>query len=239
MSREQLLTTTFVELADTLVADFDALDLFHTLNERAVALLGADQAGLILADQRGELQVVASTSHAVQLLEILQLQNEEGPCLDCFRSGQAQVNLGLEEFEERWPRFGVAAREAGFQSTHAIPMRLRSDVIGSLNLFCESRSLLSDEDVSLGQALADIATVGLLQERLVRKQELLSEQLQTALNSRILIEQAKGFLAERAAVDIDEAFNLIRAHSRRSRAPMVTVSRGVISGEIDVATLRG
>ena len=238
MSREQLLTRTFVELADTLVTDFDALDLFHMLTDRAVELLGADQAGLILADHRGRLQVVASTSHAVQLLEVFQLQNEEGPCLACVQSGHAQVNLDLEEVEERWPRFRAAAREAGFRSTHAIPMRLRSEVIGSLNLFCVGQSMLSDDDVALGQALADVATIGLLQERVIKQQEVLSEQLQTALNSRILIEQAKGVLAERAGVGIDEAFDLIRAHSRRSRQPLLQVARGVASGEIDDATLR-
>ena len=239
MSRERLVTTTFVELADTLVAEFDALDFMHTLTERAVELLDADAAGLILSDPRGRLQVVATTHHDAQVLEVFQIQNDEGPCLECFLTGQALVNLDLDEVTDRWPRFRVATREAGFRSTHAIPMRLRDETIGALNLYCRDRVELSDADVSLGQAMADIATIGLLQERVVRQQGLLAEQLQSALNSRVLIEQAKGVLAERAALGIDDAFELMRAHSRRTRRSLTDVARALLHGEIDVETLRG
>lgn len=239
MSREQMLADTFVELADTLVTEFEAIDLMHTLTDRAVALLEADASGLILADPRGGLEVVASTSHAAQLLELFVIQNHEGPCLECLRTGEPLVNLDLDEVEERWPRFRAATREAGFRSTHAIPMRLRQEVVGVLNLFCENRSILSDSDVGVAQALADVATIGLLQERAIRQHELLSEQLQSALNSRVLIEQAKGVLAERAAIGIDEAFDLIRGHSRRTRSSLTELARAVVTGQVDVATLRG
>ncbi len=239
MSREQLLTATFVELADTLVAEFDALDFLHLLTERAVELLDADAAGLILIDQRGDLQAVASTSHAVKVLELFQLQSEDGPCLECVRSGRPLVNLGFAEMEDRWPTFRKAASEAGFQSAHAIPMRLRDQVIGALNLFCTGQASMSDSDVAVGQALADVATIGLLQERVIRQRELVSEQLQTALNSRILIEQAKGVLAERANLDIEEAFDLIRSFSRRTQQSLVQVAKELIEGDVDVEALRG
>jgi GAF domain-containing protein len=239
MSRENLLTTTLVELADTLVTEFDALDFMHTLTQRSVELLEADAAGVILVDPRGRLQVMASTHHQAQVLEVFQIQNDEGPCQECCRTGQPLVNLDLDEVAERWPRFRAAAREAGFQSTHAVPMRLRDQVIGALNLFCAERSELSPDDLSLAQAMADIATIGLLQERLVREQELLSEQLQNALNSRVLVEQAKGVLAQRASLGIDEAFELMRSHSRRSRRPLTEVARAVIHDEIDATTMHG
>ena len=239
MSRENLLTTTLVELADTLVTEFDALDFMHTLTQRAIALLEADAAGVILVDSRGRLQVMASTHQQARVLEVFQIQNDEGPCQECCRTGQSLVNLDLDEVAERWPRFRAAVREAGFQSTHAVPMRLRDEVIGALNLFCTDRVQLSTEDVSLAQAMADIATIGLLQERVVREQGLLSEQLQNALNSRVLVEQAKGVLAERATLGIDEAFELMRSHSRRTRRPLTDVARSVIVGEVDLAALRG
>ncbi len=238
MSREQLLTATFVELADTLVADFDALDFLHLLTERAVGLLNADDAGLILVDQRDELQIVASTSHAAKMLELFQVQTAEGPCLECVRSGQPLVNLDLAEVGERWPTFTWLTREAGFRSVHAIPMRLRDQVIGALSLFCSSETRLSAADVALGQALADVATIGLLQERLVRQQEIVSEQLQTALNGRILIEQAKGVLAERAHLGIEEAFALIRGYSRRTRRSLVAVAIALIEGDVEIEAMR-
>lgn len=238
MSREQLLTTTFVELADTLVAEFDALEFMHTLTERAVTLLGADAAGLMLADPRGRLQVVATTHHQAQVLEVFQVQNDEGPCVECCRTGQALVNLDLDEVTERWPRFRAVTREAGFRSTHAIPMRLRDDTIGALNLYCVDQLELSEADVRLCQAMADIATIGLLQERVVREKETLAEQLQNALNSRVLIEQAKGVLAERAGIEIHEAFEVLRSHSRSTSRPLTAVARALLRGEMDVDTMR-
>lgn len=238
MSREQLLTTTFVELADTLVTEFDALDFMHTLTDRAVSLLAVDAAGLILTDPRGRLQVVATTHHEARVLEVFQVQNDEGPCLECYRSGEPLVNLDLAETAARWPRFHAAMERAGFRSAHAIPMRLREEYIGALNLYCSDKVELADSDVSLGQAMADIATIGLLQERSVRHQETLAEQLQVALNSRVLIEQAKGVLAARTGLGIDEAFALLRSYSRRSRRPLTAVARSLIHGEIDAGVLR-
>lgn len=237
MSREQLLATTFVELADTLVTEFDALDFLHTLVERTVELLEADAVGLIMDDQRGQLQVLATTTHEARVLELFALQNSEGPCLDCFNAGEAVANVDLEEAEARWPRFQVAATEAGYRSAHALPMRLRSQVIGAVSLFCVNQSSLSDDDLAIGQALADVATIGLLHERSVRQGELLAEQLQTALNSRVLIEQAKGALAERTGIEVEDAFAVMRNHSRQIRQPLTNVAASVIDGSIDVTHL--
>lgn len=237
MTREQRLTRVFVELADTLVDEFDTLGFLHTLTDSSVELLGADAAGLILSNQRGQLQVVASTSHQDKVLELFELQSSEGPGLDCFDSGEAVVNVGLAEFEERWPTFHTATMAAGFRSAHALPMRLRDQVIGAMSLFCVDQSTLSEGDVALARAMADVATIGLLHERAVREQGLLAEQLQTALNSRVLIEQAKGALAERAHVDVNDAFRMMRNYSRRTAQPLSGVATLVIGGSIDLTLL--
>ncbi len=232
VSFEQQVTKTFVELADTLVDEFDALDLLATLTERAVELLPADAAGVILSDQHGHLQVVASTSNQAELLELFELQSAEGPCLDCITTSRAVTNVDLGAARSRWPRFSEASIAAGFQSTHALPLRLREQVIGAMNLFCVEQTTLGDEALALGQALADVATIGLLQERAVRQSELLAEQLQTALNTRVLIEQAKGVLSARAGVDVDQAFSLMRGYSRANSRLLREVATSVIDGSL-------
>lgn len=237
MSREQRLAQVFVELADTLVDEFDVIDLLHTLCERSVELLQADAAGLILADQRSVLHVMASTTEEANLLELFVLQNDEGPCLDCYSTGRQMVNIDLDEVKERWPRFRAATTAAGYRSTHAIPLRLRGQTIGVLNLFCTDRTTLGDADVNLGQALCDIATVGLLQERAVRRGEVLAEQLQSALNSRITLEQAKGILSERAGIGVDDAFTQMRAHARRNHLQLSAVAGAVIDGTTTASEL--
>ncbi|ADB33108.1 ANTAR domain protein with unknown sensor [Kribbella flavida DSM 17836] len=238
MSRELRLAEVFVELADTLVDDFDVLDLLHTLCERSVELLRADAAGLILADQHDVLQVMASTTEEARVLELFAVQNEEGPCLDCYSTGEQMANINLDEVQQRWPRFHIATAEFGYRSTHALPLRLRGQVIGVLNLFCAEHAVLSDADVKLGQALCDIATVGLLHERVVRQGEVLAEQLQGALNSRVLLEQAKGIQSERAGIGVDEAFTLMRAYARRTNQPLRTVAEAVIDGSIAADELK-
>ena len=238
MTREQRLGRVFVELADTLVDDFDVIDLMHQLCDRSVELLEADAAGLILADQRGVLQVMASTTEEARLLELFVLQNDEGPCLDCYTTGQQITNVDLGEFSQRWPRFHAAATAAGFHSTHALPLRLRGRVIGALNLFCAQRSTLTQEDVELGQALCDIATVALLQERAIRSGEILAEQLQSALNSRVVIEQAKGILAASAGLSLNAAFSLMRAHARSNHLHLSAVAAEVIAHTLTATDLQ-
>ncbi|GAA3825881.1 GAF and ANTAR domain-containing protein [Nocardioides panacisoli] len=238
MTTEQRLTQVFVELADTLVDEFDALDFLSTLTERAVELLHADAAGVILNDLRGNLHVVASTSEQAQLLELLELQNEEGPCLDCFHTGREVVNVAVPEARTRWPRFSAATAEVGYQSAHAIPLRLRDSLVGAMNLFCVNATRLSEQDIALAQALADIATIGLLQERAVRQSGLIAEQLQTALDSRILIEQAKGVLLASAGLEVQLGFQLMRAYSRRNRQPLKAVAQSVVDHELTADQLR-
>jgi len=227
------LARVFVELADTLVEEFDMVEFLHMLTERCVELLEADAAGLMLADQRGNLQLVASTVERAQLLELFELQAGEGPCLECFSTGRAITNVDLAEARARWPIFVAAAEEAGFRSTHAIPMRLRGQVIGALNLFADQPVRLGDDVVAIGQAMADVATIGLLHERNLREQTVLSEQLQTALHSRVLIEQAKGVLAARAGISVTEAFTRMRSHARGNNLPLTGVAAAVIDGTID------
>ena len=226
---DQLLSETFVELTDTMVAGFDVIDFLHVLTDRSVQLLDVSAAGLLLADPRGELRVVAASSEAARLLELFQLQNDQGPCLDCFRSGQpvATADLGADQ---RWPRFAAAAGQAGFRAVQALPMRLRDQVIGALNLFRAAPGAFDADSVQVGQALADVATISLLHERSMRHIDTLNEQLQTALNSRVIIEQAKGKLAERLGVDMDQAFTLLRERARTSNRRLSDLARAFVDG---------
>jgi hypothetical protein len=231
-SREQLIATTFVELADTLVADFDVIDFLHTLAMRSVELLDVSAAAIMLADQQGGLQVMASSTEEAHLLELYELQNNEGPCLDCFRSGQPVARDDLTAMQASWPVFTEQLRRLGFNSVQAVPMRLRNETIGALNTFRTESGRMPESDLRIGQAMADVATVGLLQERAIAARELLATQLQTALTSRIQIEQAKGVLAERAGLQMDQAFQMIRSYARSSSRRLSEVSAQIIDGSI-------
>jgi transcriptional regulator with GAF, ATPase, and Fis domain len=238
MGREQRLAQVFVELADTLVEEFDVVDFLQTLTERCVELLDTDAAGLMLDDQRGTLQVVAYTDESARLLELLELQRKEGPCLDCFATGEVIANIDLATASDRWPVFTEAARDLGFTTHHALPLRLRRQVIGAMNLFTIGTERLTDDQLAVAQGLADIATIGLLHQRTVHDQSLLSEQLQTALHSRILIEQAKGVLSAHAGTSVEEAFRLMRSHARRTGNSLTSVADGVVAGSIDIGQLQ-
>jgi transcriptional regulator with GAF, ATPase, and Fis domain len=223
-----LLSDTFVDLADTMVAEFDVIDFLHMLADRSVRLLSASAAGVLLADPRGQLRVAAASSEAAGLVELFQIQNDQGPCLDCYRTGQPVTAADLAGTGHRWPRFAAAAMQSGFGAVHALPMRLRDQVIGALNLFSAETGPLSQADLRIGQALADVATIGLLQEQNVRRAETLAEQLQAALNSRVIIEQAKGRLAERLGLDMDQSFALLRDHARNSNQRLTDIARYII-----------
>jgi ANTAR domain/GAF domain len=231
----QLLSETFVELTDTMVAGFDVIDFLHVLTDRSVQLLDVSAAGLLLADPRGELRVVAASSEAVRLLELFQLQNDQGPCLDCFRAGGPVAAADLAAEAQRWPRFAPAAQQAGFAAVQALPMRLREQVIGALNLFRAAPGAFDPADIRVGQALADVATISLLHERSMRHSDTLNEQLQTALNSRIIIEQAKGKLAERLRVDMDQAFSVLRDHARTRNLRLSDVALAFVDGSETLA----
>src|SRR6202030_511170 len=231
----QLLSETFVELTDTMVAGFDVIDFLHVLTDRSVQLLDVSAAGLLLADPRGELRVVAASSETARLLELFQLQNDQGPCLDCFRTGQPVQAADLAAAARRWPRFAPAAQKAGFAAVQALPMRLREQVIGALNLFRAEPGALTPAGIRVGQALADVATISLLHERGMRHSDTLNEQLQTALNSRVIIEQAKGKLAERRGLDMDRAFSVLRDHARNRKLRLSDVALAFVDGSETLA----
>lgn len=239
VTRERRLSETFVSLADTLVKDFDVADFFYQLVERCTELFDADQVGLVLAEPGGMLQVMAATSEVTHLIEVLQIQNEEGPCHESFRTGNPVMATDLEtqKAQERWPVFAQAAAEAGFGSVAALPMRLRDQVIGALNFFRKGNEPMPPEDVTSAQAIADVATISVLQHRAVRDARVVIDQLQGALNSRIVIEQAKGVIAQHRGANMEQAFALLRGFSRDNNLLMTDVARRIVEGQIDPSYL--
>jgi GAF domain-containing protein len=236
--REQRVSEAFVALADTLVDDYDIIDLLDQLVGHSVMLLAADAAGIMLADLREQLRPVAVSSEDAETMELLQLQSDEGPCLEAYRDA-VQVRIpDLSQEADRWPRFVAAvARRGAFASVHAIPLRLRGQAIGALNLFHRDVGALPDADLALGQALADVATIGILQERAIRRGEVLNEQLQTALHSRVVVEQAKGVVAQHLGVGMDAAFDQLRRYCRGNNLRLAEVARMLVDRELDPAVL--
>jgi hypothetical protein len=232
MPREALLSRTFVELADTLVDDFDVVDLLTLLATRAVEVLDVSAAGVMLVTPEGDLRVVASSSEAMRVVELFELQHEEGPCLDCYHHPEPVLNQDLATANGRWPRFAPVAVEAGFRMVHALPMRLRGTVIGALNLFQADTRPLDPGDVLAGQAMADIGTIAILQRRAATEAQVVNDQLSRALNSRIIIEQAKGVLAERAALTMEDAFTRLRNHARNHNLLLADVAEHLIAGTL-------
>lgn len=237
MPREAMLARTLVRLADTLVADFDVIELLTLLTDCCVDVLDVGAAGIMLVAPEGDLRVMASSSEAMRVLELFEIQAQEGPCLDCYRTGQPIVNQDLATVNGRWPRFASEALAAGFQSVHALPMRLRGSVIGALNLFRSTPGELRDADVEAAQALADVATIALLQHRAALQAQVVNDQLNHALNSRIVIEQAKGMIAERQGFNMEQAFATLRNHARNHNLRLVDVAANVINGTLTVSAL--
>ena len=235
-SRDEWLARTFVELADTLVADYDLLEFLSMLADRCVELLGSAEVGLALVGPRG-LQMMSSSSERMRVTELLEVQFEEGPCFDCYRMGLPVLNQQLASADGRWPHFAPRARESGFQTVHAVPLRLRDEVIGAMNVFDTSLREMNQTESNLLRAFADAATIGILQERTVKQQSDLSVQLQGALNSRIVVEQAKGIVAERLKVDMDSAFGMIRRHARNHGSLLSAVAEALVRGSLRAAEL--
>lgn len=233
ISRERRVADAFVTVADTLIADFDIIDLLHTLVTECVDLLDVDAGGLLLADEAGELQLVASTSEQAQFVEVIQLSAGAGPCVDSFRQGIAITVPDMEADGGAWPGFQAAALEQGFHAVFATPMRLRGQVLGAMNLFSTEVGAPTEQDALIAQALADIATIGILQERSIRETHILNEQLQRALESRVLIEQAKGVLAAVGSLDMDEAFSTLRNYARSHHMTLRDVAQQVAARTLD------
>jgi GAF domain-containing protein len=237
MTREAVLARTFVELADTLVDDFDVVDLLTRLAERCVEVLDVETAGVMLAAPGGQLHLLASTSEAMRVLELFELQAQEGPCVDCHRTGLPVVNQDLAAIGGRWPRFAAEAVAAGLQSAHALPMRLRGSVIGALNLFRARPGEMGPADIEVAQAFADAATIAILQHRAAEEAQVINEQLTHALNSRVVIEQAKGMVAERLGLDMERSFNVLRTHARNHNLRLADIAAAVIDGTLPASKL--
>jgi hypothetical protein len=236
-AREAILVRTLVELADTLVEDFDVVELFARLTDRCVETLDVAAAGLMLLSPRGELQVVASSSDQIRVLELFEVQADEGPCPDSFRSGTQVACPDLLDADEAWPGFVPLATGAGFRSVHALPMHLRERTIGALNLFLTEPGGLAPADVAAAQAFADVATIGILQHRSALDYQALNAQLNQALTSRIVIEQAKGMISERTGVNMEAAFGRLRRHARNHNLLLADVARQVVEGTLLAGSL--
>lgn len=226
----QRLAKVFVEVSDTLVDDFDLVEFLQMLALRTAELAAASVVGIVLADHHGQLQFMAASQEDARLLELFQLQNDEGPCLDAFRTLTPIVNTDLTHADNRWPRFAPHAAGAGFQTVHAFPLRLRAQAIGALNIFGTNQdAVLGNDDIAVVQSLADMASIALLQERTIRRSEVLTEQLQGALNTRIVIEQAKGVLAQARSVSVDEAFDILRTFARSHNLRLSHLARTLVT----------
>jgi GAF domain-containing protein len=230
--REAQLITTFVTLADTLVAGYDVVDLLHTLTEECVAILGVAAAGIVLSDPAGALHPIASSDGTSERVEAVQVDAGEGPCVESFRTGTAVAVDDISACEPS--RFREVALAVGFRSVLAVPLRLRDSTVGALNLFGRAVGALRDEDAAVARALADVATIGILQERAIRDGRVLSDQLEHALGSRVLIEQAKGIVAQTRQVPVDEAFAVLRDYARRNNERLRDVAERVVDRRLTV-----
>ena len=233
MTREADVVRSLVEMADTLVDDYDVVDLLTGVTDRCVSLLDVSAAGVMLVSPAGSLGLIASSSEAMRLLELFELQAQEGPCLDAFRTGEPVGQVNLAAGSDRWPSFAAAAREAGFQSAFALPLRLRDMTLGALNLLSVSAAPIQEADVIVARAFADLAALSIIQHRTSVEAHRLNEQLSSALTSRVVIEQAKGVISERAGTDLAEAFSRLRAYARNNNLRLTDVAQAAVDGSLD------
>jgi GAF domain-containing protein len=235
MTREQRLAEVFVEAADSLIADFDLIGFLQQLVVRCMELLDVAAVGILLADQHGRLQVLAASDEHTRHLELLALEHDQGPCVDCYRSGSPRTDIDLHDPQAtcHWPWFAAAAQATGFATANAIPLRLRGRVVGVLGLFQTDPEPLSAADLTLAQALADVATIAILQQRALAHGELQRGQLQYALTSGIVLEQVKGILAERWHLSVDQAFAAFRIFARSHHHHLASLARRITDGTFD------
>lgn len=233
MTREADVVQSLVEIADTLVDDYDVVDMLTGLTDKCVELLGVSAAGVMLASPAGSLGLVASSSEAMRLLELFELQTQEGPCLDAFRTGEPVQHENLQAGAGRWPSFSAAALQAGFASALALPLRLREVTLGALNLLSVTRAPMAQADLIVARAFADLAALSVAQHRASAEAQRLNEQLSAALASRVAIEQAKGVISERAGIDLAEAFTRLRTYARNHNQRLTDVAQAATDGTLD------
>lgn len=235
MSREQQVSRVFVQVADSLIDDFDLIEFLEELCAHCVSLLDVSAGGILLANEKGILHTIAASDQNTHLLELFAIQHDQGPCHDCYRSRGERTNIDLHDSmaNEDWPAFADRARLSGFQTSHVFPLRLRDRAVGAMNLFHTGRQSLTAQDASLAQALADVATIAILQQRDLGQEQLEKTQLQRALSSRIVIEQAKGILAERWNVTPDAAYDALRTYARARRLRISDCARNIIDQTLD------
>jgi GAF domain-containing protein len=220
-------------MADTLIDDYDVVDMLTVVADRCVDLLDVKAAGVMLASPAGSLGLVASSSEAMRLLELFELQAQEGPCLDAFRTGEPVRQEDLQAGVGRWPSFSAAALAAGFRSVLALPLRLREVTVGALNMFLATSELMEEANVIVARAFADLAALSIVQHRASTEAHRINEQLAGALASRVVIEQAKGVISERAEVDLAEAFARLRGYARSHNYRLTDVARAAVDGTLD------
>ncbi|MFI5809219.1 GAF and ANTAR domain-containing protein [Streptomyces sp. NPDC051561] len=233
-SREARIAAAFVDLADTLVDDFDPVDFLYRVAEHCTSLLDIHDAGVMLAPHGGPLRLVAATSEQVRLVELFELDAAQGPCQDAYV--QARVMEHDLTVPGRWPEFSARAHKEGYLSVHAVPIHLRGETIGVLNLFRSIPDHLAGADRILARALADATAISLLQQTTLDHHRALGAQLQQALHTRTIIEQAKGFLVGRQNTDPDMAFQRLRTYARRHQLRIADVARDLVNGTLS-ATL--
>jgi GAF domain-containing protein len=233
MTREADVVKSLVEMADILVDDYDVVDLLTGLSDRCVNLLGVSAAGVMLASPAGGLGLVASSSEAMRLLELFELQAQEGPCLDAFRTGEPVGHQNLQAGAGRWPSFSAAAVQAGFRSALALPLRLREVTLGALNLLNVTYDPMAEADIIVARAFADLAALSIIQHRAAAEAQRVNEQLSAALTSRVVIEQAKGVISERSGIDLAEAFSRLRTYARNHNRRLTDVAQAAIDGTLD------
>jgi GAF domain-containing protein len=236
-SRERRINTAFVTVADTLTTDFDLVDLLHALVEQCTEILDTDAGGLMLVNSFGQLQLMTSTSEGADFVEMMQLNAGSGPCIDCFSTGVAISVPNIQSSGGKWPAFQKAAMQHGFHSAHATPMRLRGQIIGTMNLFSSKRGALNERDAAVAQALTDIATIGLLHDRILREGANLAEQLHRTHDSRVFIEQAKGMIAHSRSITMDDAFTAMRSHARNNKLTIRALAEGISARTVSVQSI--
>jgi hypothetical protein len=237
MSREHDLLSACVEFADTLGTGYNVVDTAQHLADRCVELVEAEEAGIMLADRDGTLCHIASSCDSVRVIDLFELEQHSGPNLDAYESGLAAHRDLRESSGGAWPAFATRARDAGFASVSVLPLRLRNETIGTLGLFSSASEPLDSSEQLVAQAFADITTIGILQQRALGNGRVAVAQLENALDSRVVIEQAKGILSERLGISIDVAFTLLRGHARDHNASLQRTASGVVGHALGVGEI--